>query len=1173
MDNTKNYMAEIWTEGKTDWQILKAAKERLEIDLNIKFHEFDDDMGDQTLLQRCQSFADRENPRPIIFIFDHDNHRVLRQILDETDKSIKNWGNNVYSLALPIPKSRCQMRGMSIEFYFSDEDICTEFDGKRLFLSSEFSERSGRLSSNPDVGIAHKGRVKGRTSKEKAIIISEDVYNSNEKNIALSKAKFARYIYSNHPATMNFDFSNFRLVFKLIQDIMEASATKNYPVLPDLNTHINYLSKLPQEQKIHGYVRFLERIIHLVLYLFCAIVIRYFEDNHSQNDEGKLHEIESIKKLLKKRFANPSYKTLLSLTNHCYSMISNNDTSSDYILELKNILSNVFILGNIGLILDDLEALFDMGTKARYADKGNLKRSIIEFLLPEFQEYFSLPGNILEEKIQSYLDRVNNNRAKKWGDINWNQAFSDLYKIFSPLTDVTLRSRKFDSKIYGDDYLVHEKIYKDNQIESKTYKIPDARWDDIKKINITEIVLDKNYSLFPFLALKDDALFFYKRTRARGYEFYSVSQNHSFIHPTRRKFDRSVFRLGSRQGLFWLDVAPVENPLTKIKANIPPQTTNFFIGRINAITNLKNDVLIIPNSNAIITGIGGMGKTALMIELTNKIFNGSKGYEEATFDNIIWVSAKRDYFHEGEGIERGEPEFSTFEQVLNIILEFFGKEEVEEYENDQKKEMLIELAYEESILLVVDNFETLNKVESKKIVKFFGRDLKRELRLKPQNFKIIITSRRTVDADFVNYKLGGLGPNEAVNFMDQLYKNYEHLGTSNLSNQQKNGLAEASKGIPIVIKHFYVRYFKTPDSFREIIKSLSRFGDDNELVKFSYSELLRELETQDSDRLLLFILLLLNHMNKPLLIRQMADILEIDTNDITKSLSTLMDYQCVIKIIDNDKEKFIVNHEIDLLVKSLSAKYPDIVSNLRKQIVENFSIEKQVDYDKNEYEIVKIFEQHVANNNNLAAEDFIKKEISSNPNSVFLNFHYAKFLRENSIDLEKSANILNRIRPISKNHLSIIRELFRCYQQMGIDFYEKADLYAKEIDDCITDDQFALRELGEFYSRWSSVLRSSEPKADELDEIKRQSKYKELAKRSQKYLNKIQEKDAEVFYLLSQSFYNLWEYKLAEEKIKAAIRYAEENENEAQVRSYNNFYKKIQFAKNKYRAKRKSRRY
>jgi hypothetical protein len=52
-------LAEIWTEGKTDWRILKKALQVLDVGLEVAFHESDKDMGGEQLLKYLQTYAEK----------------------------------------------------------------------------------------------------------------------------------------------------------------------------------------------------------------------------------------------------------------------------------------------------------------------------------------------------------------------------------------------------------------------------------------------------------------------------------------------------------------------------------------------------------------------------------------------------------------------------------------------------------------------------------------------------------------------------------------------------------------------------------------------------------------------------------------------------------------------------------------------------------------------------------------------------------------------------------------------------------------------------------------------------------------------------------------------------------------------------------------------------------
>ena len=101
-------------------------------------------MGSEKLLRTLQTFADKDNLYPMIFIFDHDENAIVSQVSGQ-GQIYKDWGNNVYSFAIPIPPQRNGFAGVSIEMYFSDDELLrSTSDDKRFFFTSEFTERTGR---------------------------------------------------------------------------------------------------------------------------------------------------------------------------------------------------------------------------------------------------------------------------------------------------------------------------------------------------------------------------------------------------------------------------------------------------------------------------------------------------------------------------------------------------------------------------------------------------------------------------------------------------------------------------------------------------------------------------------------------------------------------------------------------------------------------------------------------------------------------------------------------------------------------------------------------------------------------------------------------------------------------------------------------------------------------
>ena len=258
----------IITEGQTDWMHLESAYRVLSQDSkkkdlfskleNIKFYEFEGkqknnkdsskekqtltisdkglgkegsplikaEMGDSVLKTLCANLSKIRQERIVICIFDHDKDSVVKDVMN--GDNYKCWGNNVYSFAIPVPESRKKTPLISIEHYYSDDEIKTvqkigEND-YRLFMRNEFDDdgfiKSGErniilknANNNSDIGSIKIFDRNCERVKERR--------NGKSVNVALSKYHFAWNILKNEPGFNNFDFSNFIKIFEMIRDIIE----------------------------------------------------------------------------------------------------------------------------------------------------------------------------------------------------------------------------------------------------------------------------------------------------------------------------------------------------------------------------------------------------------------------------------------------------------------------------------------------------------------------------------------------------------------------------------------------------------------------------------------------------------------------------------------------------------------------------------------------------------------------------------------------------------------------------------------------------------------------------------------------------------------------------------------------------------------------------------------
>ncbi len=210
----------VYTEGKSDWKHIKAAIQRLKelghyTYLNIEFVPLETSMGDTELLKMCNLLSKTPQPKTAILIFDRDNPSIMKDVASEGEE-YKSWGNKVFSFAIPVPTHRQGNPSISIEFFYTDEELKRQdSNGRRLFLSNEFVPKSGR-HKKMDV-ICHNLKKIG---SQDISIIDNGVIDKEHKNIALSKDDFAEYVLNRTKNFDNFDFSQFQSIFDVIVRIM-----------------------------------------------------------------------------------------------------------------------------------------------------------------------------------------------------------------------------------------------------------------------------------------------------------------------------------------------------------------------------------------------------------------------------------------------------------------------------------------------------------------------------------------------------------------------------------------------------------------------------------------------------------------------------------------------------------------------------------------------------------------------------------------------------------------------------------------------------------------------------------------------------------------------------------------------------------------------------------------
>lgn len=215
----------IVTEGKTDWKHLKTALARLQeqgdiAELEVEFHEHQNEYswGSANLLKHCKEQSKVPRESKIICVFDRDEPKILRKVTDE-GAPYRYWGNETYSLAIPVPGHRQENPDVSIELYYADDEVMrADEHGRRLFLSNEFDTTSGRHKTE-DLNCTDLNKIK---RPDTVTVIDDRVFNAEGQNVALSKDNFAGYVLSRTDGFDDFSFSEFTRIFDVVSLIAAA---------------------------------------------------------------------------------------------------------------------------------------------------------------------------------------------------------------------------------------------------------------------------------------------------------------------------------------------------------------------------------------------------------------------------------------------------------------------------------------------------------------------------------------------------------------------------------------------------------------------------------------------------------------------------------------------------------------------------------------------------------------------------------------------------------------------------------------------------------------------------------------------------------------------------------------------------------------------------------------
>lgn len=207
----------VFCEGETDLLHLDHAFQKLKneyptLNLTFKLPNTGKGDGSSVLKNFCNSVRTIPQKHLTICLFDRDEPTIIREMAGSA-LPYRDFGSNVFSLVIPQPEFRDQ-ESICIEHLYKNHDLLhKDSHGRRLYLNDEFDSNSRYTG----------GELLFKKFHRATLILDADIIDiTTGENVALSKSKFANYVYNSVPPFTSVDVSGFRLIFDQIAVIREA---------------------------------------------------------------------------------------------------------------------------------------------------------------------------------------------------------------------------------------------------------------------------------------------------------------------------------------------------------------------------------------------------------------------------------------------------------------------------------------------------------------------------------------------------------------------------------------------------------------------------------------------------------------------------------------------------------------------------------------------------------------------------------------------------------------------------------------------------------------------------------------------------------------------------------------------------------------------------------------
>lgn len=221
----------LYTEGETDAILLNKAKEKLGItDLNIEIlpiNKARNQKGNVAIVSLLDNLkCNIVNNNIVIGLFDRDINQKISDCQNVeyqlNDIKLVKISDNMAAFALPVPHGRAEDSQISIEHYFTNDEIMRSNEsGQRLFFGNEFNSTGNHIDISKQY---HYHNIKNYLGTIKIIEHETNCYVTDLQgngDYSLSKKHFAEAVRDDRPNFNDFDFSEFNKIFDVVKEIIK----------------------------------------------------------------------------------------------------------------------------------------------------------------------------------------------------------------------------------------------------------------------------------------------------------------------------------------------------------------------------------------------------------------------------------------------------------------------------------------------------------------------------------------------------------------------------------------------------------------------------------------------------------------------------------------------------------------------------------------------------------------------------------------------------------------------------------------------------------------------------------------------------------------------------------------------------------------------------------------